>query len=502
MEKVSILRRPFFIPFVVTLLAAALAVFLFGRIIDPELPGLVSTLILLLAIPALLSLIAFTLRFAVSSATDSRTSVFSIIRLFVLFAWLIAHLQFFSPGEENIILVSALLLLDLALITLIPFLALTAQFVLPVDTLQERLDAFLRLLGHALGERGPVSFIRDGTAIEAVGERARRGSGVIIIDYASAVVLRTDIAFTRAVGPGIVFTEPGEWLAEAVDLRRQEHHIKGSIPIAGKEQSQENLSSMAITRDGIPVSADLSITFMIDPGHLLEPREGRTADAPPYEVNLDAVECAVYGHVYGAYDDVSWKDLPLLLLVDLWREEMKQWSLNALLNTDRTQIPALERIAADIQARIVPTMVESPSDQKGETNDVARELGILNSRGIRVLDLRVTDLQLPPEIQNERNLQWRESWAGEVQETLREATDRLRKNRELGESEANLLLTREITSTLAAQLEAGKHPGMKETLVMIMKDAVSLYEKRDLLPESNEMVHEVDQIAGKLTGRE
>jgi regulator of protease activity HflC (stomatin/prohibitin superfamily) len=502
MEKVSFHRRPFFILFVLTLFAAALAVFLFGRITDPGLPGLVASLILLLAIPTLLGLILFTFRFAFSSTADPRATISTSIRLFLLFIWLLAHIQFISPVDDSIALQSALLLLDLVLITLIPVLVLTSQFVLPVGDLQDRLDAFLRLLGHTLGERGPVSFVRDGTAIEAVGERSRRGSGVIIIDYASAVVLRTDTAFTRAVGPGIVFTEPGEWLAEAVDLRRQEYHIKGSIPIAGKEHSPESLSSMAITRDGIPVSADLSITFMIDPGHLLEPREGRTADTPPYEVNLDAVERAVYGHVFSSYEEVSWEDLPLLLLVDLWREEMKQWSLNALLESDRSQIPPLEQITGAIRAQIVPSMTEAPSADRVETGQESRELGILNSRGIRVLDLNVMDLQLPPEIQNERNLQWRESWAGEVQETLREATDRLRKNRELGEVEANLLLSRGITSTLLGQFEAGKRPDAAETLEMILTDAISLYEKRDLLPESSGMVNELEQITSKVSGRE
>ncbi|HUS83795.1 MAG TPA: SPFH domain-containing protein [Anaerolineales bacterium] len=502
MEKVSLHRRPFFILFVFTLFAVALTVVLFGRVTDAQPPRLVSTLVLLLALPALLSLIAFTLRFAVSSAAGPRRTLLAALRLIILLTWLTAHIQFINPGEETTTLRSVLILLDLALITLIPFLALSAQFILPVDSIQERLDAFLRLLWHALGERGPVSFVRDGEVIEAFGERTRRGSGVVLIDYASAAVLRTDTAFTRAVGPGIVFTEPGEWLAETVDLRRQELLIQGSPPATGKDPSPESLSSMAVTRDGIPVSADLSITFMIDPGHLLEPREGRTADAPPYEVNLDSIERAVYGHVFGKYEEVSWKDLPLLLFIDLWREEMKQWTLNALIETDKTQTPPLEQIASAIYARIVPSMEIVSAAQEGVDPDPSRELEILLSRGIRVLDLKVTDLRLPPEIQNERNLQWRESWAGEVQEALREATDRLRKNRNLGEIEANDLLFHELTSTLRDQLEAGNRPDLTETLSMVLTDAVNFYRQSDILPESSGMVHELDQIASRLVGRE
>ncbi|MGB2894940.1 MAG: hypothetical protein WBB65_02095 [Anaerolineales bacterium] len=502
MEKVSLHRRPFFILFFCTLIAVALTVYLLSRVADVQLPRLVSTFVPLLAMLALLSLIVLTLRFAVSSAADPRRTVLAALRLIILLTWLTAHIQFIGPGEETLILRSILILLDLALITLIPFLALTAQFILPVGSIQDRLDAILRLLGHALGERGPVSFVRDGAIIEAIGERTRRGSGVILIDFASAAVLRTDTAFTRAVGPGIVFTEPGEWLAEAIDLRRQELHIQGSPPAAGNDHSPESLSSMAVTQDGIPVSADLSITFMIDPGHLLAPREGRTADAPPYEVNLDAIERAVYGHVFGEYEDVSWKDLPLLLYIDLWREEMKQWTLDTLIKTDNAQTPPLEQISRSIRAQIVPSMEISPPAKEEEAPDASRELKILISRGIRVLDLQVTDLRLPPEIQNERNLQWRESWAGEVQEALREAADRLRNIRNLGEIEATDLLFHALTSTLRDQLETGNRPGLTATLSMVLTDAVNLYGQSDMLPEGSGMLQELDQIASSLSGRE
>jgi hypothetical protein len=181
---------------------------------------------------------------------------------------------------------------------------------------------------------------------------------------------------------------------------------------------------------------------------------------------------------------------------------MKQWTLNALIEADKTQAPPLKQIANAIYARLALSSETAPSAQEGEGPDAPRELEILISRGIRVLDLKVTDLQLPPEIQNERNLQWRESWAGEVQEALREATERLRKNRNLGEAEVNDLLFHELTSTLRDQLEAGKHPGLTETLAMVLTDAVTLYGQSEMLPESSGMLHELDQIASRLMGRD
>ena len=72
----------------------------------------------------------------------------------------------------------------------------------------------------------------------------------------------------------------------------------------------------------------------------------------------------------------------------------------------------------------------------------------------------------------------------------------------MGEFEANDLLFHELTSTLRDQLEAGNHPGLPETLSLILTDALQIYGQDDKLPESSEMVHELDQIVSRITGRE
>src|SRR3990170_2812823 len=127
------------------------------------------------------------------------------------------------------------LVVDMALgaIALLSMIALASQFALPVRTWEQRSAAYNRLLGHLAGARGPVMFIKDGEAREAHRERERRGPGVLVIDSASAAVLRTDVQFTRAAGPGVVFTQSGERLAEALDLRRQLRGIGGGPPGRG-----------------------------------------------------------------------------------------------------------------------------------------------------------------------------------------------------------------------------------------------------------------------------
>ena len=46
----------------------------------------------------------------------------------------------------------------------------TAQFVLPVHSMQDRFRAFLRLVPYALSLQGPAVFVRDGKMISRVGE--------------------------------------------------------------------------------------------------------------------------------------------------------------------------------------------------------------------------------------------------------------------------------------------------------------------------------------------
>ena len=70
---------------------------------------------------------------------------------------------------------SVLLHLAIGLAAVLLSAALVAQFLLPVRRPRERQWAIGRLLNHMLGERGPVSLVRDGQVLEAAGERARRG---------------------------------------------------------------------------------------------------------------------------------------------------------------------------------------------------------------------------------------------------------------------------------------------------------------------------------------
>ena len=469
-----------------------LYLYLQGRVVDPAVPRLMLFTIPPLAFLCLTYLEYRSVQILFIAGPGSRNLPAAALGFLGITAILLLNLLLFgdSEGAEN--LFGTILDLDLLLLVLLLTLLLCAQFVLPVESAEERLAVADRLLGHVLGERGPVTYVRNGHAVQAHGEDRRRGPGVFLVDHASAIVLRTDTSFTRAAGPGIVFSQPGERLAEAIDLRRQERSLKadGSAPVA--KEGKLNGSSLAITRDGIPVSADLSITFMIDPGHRREPREGRDPEKPPYEFHAPAVERAVFGHVYGDYEDVGWNDLPLMLMADVWREEIKRWSMNELLADRIGEESIMAQITRKLQERLIPSPESSREPPEEGSPEIEAE--ILAARGVRPIELEIRNLRPPGDVQRERLLQWHEAWYGEIQAALQEAREDVERNRRLGENEAALELLRQIPGRLERTLEAGERPGRKQTLLLILQDARLLTSPDGPLAEANQLVPRLERM--------
>ena len=496
MERVPFFRRTAVLLSLGILTAGGLYLYLQGRVSDPTIPRFLLFTIPPLALVGLFYLGYRSINILFLAQPDSRSLMAAVLGFTTIAALFILNLLLFTGTEASSFQAGLTIDLDLFLLVLVLTVLLCAQFVLPVETVEDRLAVTDRLFGHILGERGPVTYVRNGQAVQAHGEDRRRGPGVFLVDYASAIVLRTDTAFTRAAGPGIVLTRPGERLAEAVDLRRQERSLHPEDPSNRPGQTKHNGSSLAVTRDGIPVSAQLSITFMIDPGHRREPREGRDPEKPPYEFFAPAVEKAVFGHVYGEYEDVRWHDLPLLLLADVWREEIKRWSLNELLSDASGGESVLTKITETLRSRIIP----APENvrEAGEEGSPELEADILAARGVRPIDLDIRNLRPPIDVQRERLLQWHEAWYGEIQAALQDAREQVDRTRRRGEQEAALKLLEQIPGHLARALEGGDQPGRKQTLLLILQDARSLFSPEGSLPETSPLIPKLQHLAEEI----
>ncbi len=333
-----------------------------------------------------------------------------------------------------------------------------AQFALPVETLKERGAIFVRLLYYIAGLHGPAIFIQDGKKIESKAEKLRRGPGVIVLDSASAAVLQTEAGFTRAVGPGVVFTKGGETASDGdtVDLRKRSASLgpqgeedpfapRGSNETDEAYQARQGRrwETSAKTRDGTEVVARLVVVFALDkhPDGLSEEawEKGRFRTRFfGHQVSVwravthrpvDAVKAA-QGEGKTLDDRLlCWDWLPARLAVDIWREYLQRFRLSTLFQPSPDGSPMLDFIAAAIRERLTQPQYRELGLDGQRTGEMlpSREYALLQERGIRVMAVALPAIFLPPEVENELVARWTANWLV-----------RARKERELVEQRRNL----------------------------------------------------------------
>ena len=159
-----------------------------------------------------------------------------------------------------------------------------SQFVLPVQKTRERWRAFGRLALYLVGFHGPEIFLKEGKIESNDKEEKLKRPGVALVDLKSAIVLEKSLPVKgrlsspfasddeadekietkktffgrkkkdprqveiKAFGPGLVFTEWGQKVHGAVDLRRQVR----AVPAVD-----------AYTRDGIRVESNVYAVFSL-----------------------------------------------------------------------------------------------------------------------------------------------------------------------------------------------------------------------------------------------
>lgn len=340
-----------------------------------------------------------------------------------------------------------------------------AHFVLPVQTRRERDGVLHRLLTYLLGRHGPALFVKHGRVVESENDRLRRGPGLALVDRDSAIVLepinppaqrvagrrsragrslygqlnrarrRADFGLgqwlddlarlgldalrwllvvprrggrrllrrlglvkpragaeiaplmARIRGPGLVFTSPDEKVLAALDLRWQ-------------SRSRANIK--ALTRDGIEVTASLTVHFVLDanvPARAYAPR------TRPPTFNPQSVFRAVYGAPVNARasDDElevkAWTDLPAFVASDLFRDLIATETLDNLFRpTSDDDFPLTA-----FRQRFSERVKASP---------------VLRERGLHVISANVGALTPHELVAAQRVESWRADWARRRTEIL------------------------------------------------------------------------------------
>lgn len=313
-----------------------------------------------------------------------------------------------------------------AFLLLLFWMAFFAQFVLPVRTFGDRQKIFDRL--RAYRNRGPALFIKNGEIKEHVGETSKKGPGVVWLDSASGAVTRTPVAIKQTLGPGVHFLAPNESIAGSpVDLHIQSQGLgprENEKPLEGKpedmspeswEQVQNRRKEVrALTRDGIEVVPNVSITFRVNTGFPKDGEPGsrfgyRTGNRKRDKINQSADQEAIYRAVMSEGINpnalegrrVAWNKLPAALAVDVWREYVAKFTLDQLFSPDLLFRPPTPPIPPqsedDVNPLYEPIVVTGPRETFSDSMArVLRRVNLLMDRTVNWLEEKKTEQTRKP----------------------------------------------------------------------------------------------------------
>ncbi len=340
-----------------------------------------------------------------------------------------------------------------------------AQFTLPLRTLEHRLSAFLRLLLYIPGLAGPVVRVENGDIKERKADKEKNGPGVVILDTASAAMVRNPAEFVGPVGPGVYFTRRFERLAGTIDLHLQKSAVgpkesdepfapqRGDEPDAEFQARQERrYSTQGVTRDGIEIAPRITVAVRLD----VEQNQGATRFGYSNEA-VNRVITATPVDANATPDSLPKKcdltRLPLQLAADIWKECISRYTLSELFSAAPGEQTALQNIAREMRQRLTQStyMGVDAVGRPVQEVMVSREYQLLQSRGVRLEGTTIPYLKFPPAIEDQIISMWKSTWLFRAQRE-REYIDQMRSyERERGRRSAVTTYASQVTQYLGAQ---------------------------------------------------
>ncbi|HMZ07133.1 MAG TPA: SPFH domain-containing protein [Anaerolineales bacterium] len=302
-----------------------------------------------------------------------------------------------------------------------------SQFVLPIQNPKHRQEIHNRVSSFESGSRGPILFVKNGRVITHEGETNKRGPGVILLDTASSLVMRTDTEIRGAVGPGVRFTGGKEYIAGSVDLRTQWQFIGpltsdqpflNPVPISNPKQYNDlqarRQQTAGLTRDGFEISPTISIKFSVKrPAQKVPTESGVTSQ---YGFDSTAVRNAITREVIelGTFDNkrtrMDWNKLPAHLVVNLWREYVRKFKLEDLFKAEG--VSGLQTIEDMINKRVRKADVVALDDTGLPTGEAMESLEFkqLQARGLEIIEVRIHNVLFDPNIEEQIVKNWSAEW--------------------------------------------------------------------------------------------
>lgn len=393
-----------------------------------------------------------------------------------------------------------------------------AQFTLPLKHTRERFLAAFRLFLYMLNKHGMAIFINDGKVVRGEREGEKRGPGVMLLDTASAAVLRTPKKITRVVGPGVAFLGLRESIGGLVDLHRQNQFLGPLSPnspfINAKigEETDEDLKkrqerrwqTSALTRDGVEIVPNVFVLFRLEQlpkteepdeknlsffERMVKRYSRREEVRSGFGFNPDAVIKALTHTSIDPEESHSsearykdWNQIPALLAADVWREYLRKFTFDELFTftslnpTERNRRTAFDIIIEGVRIRMTKPEFEV-LDEFGRPTGVmklSQEYVLLKDRGIEVIAVVLPNPRFEKHVEDKLYQQWRTNWLERAQEGARFVNQERKFAEVRGEEMALAHFADSASRLLGHQLITGKQarPDLSTSLEYMVRGSL------------------------------
>lgn len=406
------------------------------------------------------------------------------------------------------VIIGGIFVLDIILAFILPdrLTYFFSQFILPIQTPKDRQEIYSRVQLFESGDRGQTLFVKNGRVIKHKGEEEKKGLGVIVLDTASAVVLRTDTEIVGPVGPGVRFTTKDEYIVNdlGVDLRPQWQYIGPhasaqpfldpvSNPKSFNDAERRRQETLGLTRDGFEVSPTISIKYGIRHPQKNMPTESGVTTRYKYDPaavrNAVTRELIELGKLNSKKDRMDWNKLPAHLAVNVWREYIRKFKLEDLFNTKNNGLQAIEEMLnLRLQKPVVPGLNET-GERTNEATD-SPEFFQLKMRGIEIMEVRIHNVVYDQTMEE----QYLKQWSGEWLKIAKKEEEQLNEEQKLAEKLARIdaakTFARLASRNFISSNQAPKDEfGTLEDLIQPIREALLLENRTN-----NEMELEIKKL--------
>jgi len=217
------------------------------------------------------------------------------------------------------------------------------------------------------------------------------GPGLIVVRPGNAVVLESVEGVSRILGPGADKLQPFEKVKEVVDLRPQEEEV--------------TLSDI-LTKDQIPLTLHINISFQIEPRADTEARPEFLTERKHFDQTIAGTYPVYQETVFKAAYRVSkggWRKATISALALALRDVVSGYNLDDLFEYPKVAL-AQDIADSDLVISTLGPQVQTELTERAQ------------AWGIRVNHVDIVRVEMPEEIRETILTRWRKKWEAEIAE--------------------------------------------------------------------------------------